>query len=96
MYLDDTLAGSATVGGWVDETHDWDITCNVLGGTYNSAASSQLGFSRVKIIDNKYDRILCDIVGAKRALDSTFGFIDRNSGEYFGYASIYVNEMPLT
>lgn len=96
LYLDDTLAGSATVGGWVDETHDWDSSCHILGGQYNRAQSSQLGFSRLKIIDNKYDRIICDIVGAKRALDSTFGFVDRNSGYYFGYDSTYVNEMPLT
>lgn len=95
LYLDDTLVSEVTVGGWVDETNLWDTTCNILGGTYNSGASSQLGFSRVKIIDNKYDRIICDIVGAKRALDSMFGFFDRNSGRYFGYASTYVKEMVL-
>ena len=64
-------------------------------GERTTGASSQLGFSRLKIIDNKYDRIICDIAGAKRALDSTFGFVDRNSGYYFGYASTYVNEMVL-
>lgn len=96
LYLDDTLVSEATVGGWIDETHDWASTCRVLGGQYNRAESSQLGFSRLKIIDNKYDRLICDIVGAKRALDNTFGFFDRNSGYYIGYASGYVNEMSLT
>lgn len=95
LYLDDTLIGEATVGGWVDETHQWDTTCEVLGGTYNGGASSQLGLSHLKIIDNKYDRIICDIVGAKRALDNTFGFVDRNSGWYFGYSPTYVNEIVL-
>lgn len=95
LYLNGMSVGSKTVGGWVDETHDWDTTCNILGGTYSSGASSQLGLSSIKIIDNKYDRIICDIVGAKRALDNTFGYVDRNSGYYFGYDSNYVNEILL-
>lgn len=95
LYMDDVLVGSATVGGWADTTNNWDSTCNVLGGTYNTAASSQLGFRRLKIIDNKYDRIVCDIVGAKRTLDGTIGFVDRNSGFYFGYDPNYVKEMAV-
>lgn len=95
LYLDDVLFNEATIGGWVDETHNWDTSCNILGGTYNTAASSQLGLSRLKIIDNKYDRIICDIVGAKRALDGTIGFVDRNSGFYFGYDPNYVKEMVV-
>ena len=95
LYLDDTLIGTATVGGWVDETNNWDSTCNVLGGTYNTAASSQLGFAHLKIIDNKHGRLVCDIVGAKRTLDGTIGFVDRNIGSYFGFASTYVNEIVL-
>lgn len=95
LYLDDLLFNEATIGGWVDETHDWDTTCNILGGKYNTAESSQLGLSRLKIIDNKYDRIICDIVGAKRALDGTIGFVDRNSGFYFGFNPNYVKEMVV-
>ena len=93
LYMDDVLVNSATVGGWTDTTNDWDVSCNVLGGTYNTAASSQLGFKRLKIIDNKYDRIVCDIVGAKRTLDGTIGFVDRNIGCYFGYDANYVKAM---
>lgn len=93
LYLDDVLFNEATIGGWADTTNDWDNTCRILGGSSHAAASSQLGFRRLKIIDNKYDRIICDIVGAKRALDGAIGFVDRNSGYYFGYDPNYVKEM---
>lgn len=94
LWMDDTLIGSATISNWTLTTGmTWDPTCEVLGGKYNQATSSQLGFKSMKIIDQNDGHLVCDLVGAKRTLDNTFGFFDRNIGEYFFFDSNYVKEM---
>ena len=94
LWMDDTLIGSATIANWSLVTGmNWDSSCHVLGGKYNQATSSQLGFKRMKIVDQNDGHLVCDLVGCKRTLDNTFGFFDRNIGSYFGFAPNYVNEM---
>lgn len=94
LWMDDTLIGSATISNWSLVTGmNWGTTCYVLGGKYNGGESSQLGFKSMKIVDNNDGHLVCDIVGAKRSLDNTFGFFDRNIGGYFGFDANYVKEM---
>lgn len=96
LWMDDNLIGGATISNWTLQTGmTCDSSFNVLGGKYNQATSSQLGFKSMKIVDNNDGHLVCDIVGAKRTLDNSFGFIDRNIGSYFGFDPNYVKEMVV-
>lgn len=94
LYFDDTLYGSQTISNYTYIASQYiSSVLYILGGTYNSGLSCQLGLKRFLLVDKDDNHLVFDFVAAKRSEDYSIGLFEKRLCKYFGFGPTVVGEI---